>query len=268
MPDSMTQWPERALTRHPVVLAGAGPGDPDLLTLAAVKALQTAEVVLYDHLASDEVLAYANPAAELVCVGKRCGKHSMAQGEINRLIGFYGLRGFRVVRLKGGDPMTFGRAGEEIDYLESLGLTVTVIPGITAALGCAASAAVSLTRRGVARGVRFITAQTKAGDEETIDWRAVADPQTTLAVYMGRDRMGQVAELLMEGGLSPDTPAFIVENGTRPDERRFLTQLGQLSETAGQLGDGPALLFIGRAMAWAKTAVALTQMHEKSMTFS
>lgn len=268
MPDSMTPRPERHFTLYPVVLAGAGPGDPDLLTLAAVKALGAAEVVLYDHLASDEVLAYANPAAELVCVGKRCGKHSMPQDEINRLIGFYALRGYRVVRLKGGDPMTFGRAGEEIDYLESLGLTVKVIPGITAALGCAASAGVSLTRRGVARGVRFITAQTKAGDEDAIDWRALADPQTTLAVYMGRDRMGRVAELLMDGGLSPDTPAFIVENGTRPDERRFLTRLDRLSETAAKVGDGPALLFVGRAMAWAKETATAVQVHDSSITYA
>lgn len=252
MPDSMTRRPERHFTLHPVVLAGAGPGDPDLLTLAAVKALASAEAVLYDHLVSDEVLAFANPTAEMVCVGKRCGKHSMPQEEISRLIGFYALRGLRVVRLKGGDPMVFGRAGEEIDYLESLGLSVRVIPGITAALGCAAAAGVSLTRRGVARSVRFITAQTKVGDEDAVDWRALADPQTTLAVYMGRDRMARVAELLMGGGLVADTPAFIVENGARPDERRFLTRLDQLGETARQVGDGPALLFVGRAMAWAK----------------
>lgn len=252
MPDCATLRPERPFILHPVVLAGAGPGDPDLLTLATVKALAAAEVVLYDHLVGEGVLAYADPAAEMVCVGKRCGRHSMPQEDISRLIGFYALRGLRVVRLKGGDPMVFGRAGEEIDYLESLGLSVRVIPGITAALGCAASAGVSLTRRGVARGVRFITAQTKAGDENAVDWRALADPQTTLAVYMGRDRMARTAELLIDGGLAADTPAFIVENGCRPDERRFSTRLDQLGETASLLGDGPALLFVGRAMAWAK----------------
>ncbi|HRJ60580.1 MAG TPA: SAM-dependent methyltransferase, partial [Azospirillaceae bacterium] len=120
----------------------------------------------------------------------------------------------------------------------------------------------------VARGVRFITAQTKAGDEDAIDWRALADPQTTLAVYMGRDRMGRVAELLMEGGLSPDTPAFIVENGTRPDERRFLTRLDRLSEAVAQVGDGPALLFVGRAMAWAKETATVVQAHDLSITYA
>lgn len=253
MPDSMTRWPERRHQTAPgaVILAGAGPGDPDLLTMATVKALRAAEVVLYDHLVGDGVLEYANPDAQLVCVGKRCGKHSMPQEEISRLMGFYALQGRRVVRLKGGDPMMFGRAGEEIDYLTGLGLSVKVIPGITAALGCAASAQVSLTRRGVARGVRFITAQVRAGDEDNVDWSGLADPETTLAVYMGRDRMGRVAAALMRGGLAADTPAFIVENGTRPDEKRTLTRLDQLGAAAQGVGDGPALLFIGRAMAWA-----------------
>jgi uroporphyrin-III C-methyltransferase len=253
MPDSITPWPEARPAAGPVILAGAGPGDPDLVTMGTVKALAAAEVVLYDHLVSDEVLAYAtNPQVQMVCVGKRCGKHSMPQEEISRLIGFYALQGYRVVRLKGGDPMVFGRAGEEMDYLESLGLSVKVIPGVTAALGCAASAQVSLTRRGVARGVRFITAQVRAGDEDNVDWSKVADDETTLAVYMGRDRMGAVATLLMRGGLAADTPAFIVENGARRDEKRFLTDLAHLGETAKSVGDGPALLFVGRAMAWAK----------------
>lgn len=253
MPDSMTPWPERpAHTAGSVVLAGAGPGDPDLVTMATVKALREAEVVLYDHLVGEGVLDYANPAAQMVCVGKRCGKHSMPQEEINQLIAFYALQGLKVVRLKGGDPMMFGRAGEEIDHLESLGLNVRVIPGITAALGCAASAQVSLTRRGVARGVRFITAQVRAGDEDNVDWSGLADDETTLAVYMGRDRMGAVAKALTNGGLSGGTPALIIENGTRSDETRTLTRLDELGEAAKAVGSGPALLFIGRAMAWAK----------------
>lgn len=234
-----------------VFLVGAGPGDPELLTVAAVRALGRADVVLYDDLVGAGILDLARPGARLVHVGKRAGHHSHRQEEINALLAGHALAGRQVVRLKGGDPMLFGRAGEEIDHLRAAGVPVRVIPGVTAALGCAASAGLSLTRRGVARRVTFVTAHTRAGDEDAIDWHRLADPEATLVVYMGRDRLGHIAAALMEGGLPGDTPVLLVENGTRPDERRIAATLASLGRAAAGIGGGPALLMVGRATAGA-----------------
>lgn len=231
-----------------VTLVGAGPGDPELLTVAAVRAIQKADVILYDHLVGDGILDLARREAEHVCVGKRSGCHSMPQEEISRLMARHARAGRGVVRLKGGDPMLFGRAGEELDHLRAAGIPTRVIPGVTAALGCAASAGVSLTRRGVSRAVHFVTAHRRAGDEGAIDWRRFADPDGTLAVYMGRDQLASIAAALIAAGLPPGTPALVVENGTRPDERRHATNLAGLSMAAGAVGAGPALLLVGRAV--------------------
>lgn len=231
-----------------VHLVGAGPGDPDLLTVAAVRALGAADVVLYDDLVGPGILDLARPAAARVYVGKRAGRHSHGQEAINQLLIAYARSGRTVVRLKGGDPMLFGRAGEEIDELQAAGIPVRVVPGVTAALGCAAGAGISLTRRGVARRVTFVTAHHRAGDGGGVDWSRLADPEATLAVYMGRDQLARIAEGLMAGGLAPDTPALIVENGTRPDERRIPATLRSLGRAAAMVGGGPALLFVGRAI--------------------
>lgn len=232
-----------------VALVGAGPGDPDLLTVAAVKALAAADVVLYDHLVGPGVLELAAAGARLVCVGKRSGMHSIAQEGIGALMVAHALAGRNVVRLKGGDPMLFGRAAEELDALEAAGIPVRVIPGITAALGCAAAAGIPLTRRGVARSVHFVTAHCREGEEDAIDWHRHANPQATLAIYMGRDRFGRIAASLMEGGLPSDTPVLVIENGTRADERRTAATLATLAEAAAGVGGGPALLLVGRAVA-------------------
>lgn len=231
-----------------VTLVGAGPGDPDLLTVAAVKALAAADVVLYDHLVGDGILDLAPPQAERICVGKRSGRHSLPQEEINPLIAAQALRGRRVVRLKGGDPMIFGRAGEEIDHLDALGIPVRVIPGITAALGCAASTGLSLTKRGVSRAVTFVTAHGRDGERFELDWARLADPNGTLAIYMGREQARAVGQGLTGAGLSPDTPVLAVENGCRPDERRFRTTLGVLAADGVAAGKGPTLLLIGEAL--------------------
>ena len=231
-----------------VALVGAGPGDPDLLTVAAVKALAAAEVVLYDALVGDGILDLAHPKAERICVGKRSGRHSLPQGEINALIAFHARRGKRVVRLKGGDPMVFGRAGEEIEHLDSLGIPVRVIPGITAALGCAASTGLSLTRRGVSRAVTFVTAHGRDGERFEPDWARLADPQGTLAIYMGREQACAVGQGLTGAGLPATTPVLAVENGCRPDERRCWTTLGEMAEQGVATGKGPTLLLVGEAL--------------------
>lgn len=234
--------------RPHVTLVGAGPGDPDLLTIAAAKAIAQADVILYDHLVGAGILDLAMPGAELVCVGKRSGRHSHGQDEINALIEAHARTGRRVVRLKGGDPMIFGRAGEEIEHLEAAGVTVSVIPGITAALGCASSAGISLTKRGVSRAVTFVTAHGRAGDATEPDWGRLADPKGTLAIYMGREQARRVGRGLMEGGLAPDTPVLAVENGCRPDERHHWTTLGTMAEHGVPAGDGPTLLMVGHAL--------------------
>lgn len=252
MPDSLHWFEAPGMkverSRGTVTLVGAGPGDPDLLTVAAVKALAAAEVVLYDALVGDAILDLANPAAELVSVGKRSGRHSLPQEEINDLIAAYALAGRRVVRLKGGDPMVFGRAGEEIDRLDALGIPVKVIPGITAALGCAASAGLSLTRRGVSRAVTFVTAHGRDGERFEPDWARLADPQGTLAIYMGREQARGVARGLTGAGLSPSTPVLAVESGCRPDERHHWTTLGEMAAQGIAAGTGPTLLLIGEAL--------------------
>lgn len=231
-----------------VALVGAGPGDPDLLTVAAVRALAAADVVLYDHLVGPGILDLARPGAELVCVGKRSGRHSLPQEEINALIARHAMAGKRVVRLKGGDPTIFGRAGEEIEHLEEAGIPVTVIPGVTAALGCAASAGLSLTRRGVSRAVTFVTAHGREGDRSEPDWGRLADPMGTLAIYMGRDQAQRVGGRLTEAGLPAETPVLAVENGCRPDERRHWTTLGAMADRGVPPGDGPTLLLVGEAL--------------------
>ncbi|MGY0792372.1 uroporphyrinogen-III C-methyltransferase [Azospirillum argentinense] len=231
-----------------VTLVGAGPGDPDLLTVAAARAISQAEVILYDHLVGAGILALAPPGAELICVGKRSGQHSHSQEAINDLIAAQARSGRRTVRLKGGDPMIFGRAGEEIEHLERVGISVSVIPGITAALGCASSAGLSLTKRGVSRAVTFVTAHAREGDATEPDWARLADPKGTLAVYMGREAARRVGRGLTEGGLSPDTPVLAVENGCRPDERHHRTTLGAMAERGVAAGDGPTLLLIGWAL--------------------
>lgn len=237
----------------PVLLVGAGPGDPDLLTMAAVKALMRAEVVLYDALVSPEILALAPRDAERVCVGKRSGNHSMAQAAINDLLLAKARTGRRVVRLKGGDPLLFGRGGEEMLHLQAHGIPVTVIPGITAALGCAASVGVPLTHRGLANGVTLHTAHGRDGG---LPLGAADLAEHTQVVYMGRDRIGAVVAAMMARGLPPDTPALVIENGTLPQERRCLATLADIAErAAAELGNGPALILVGRTVGLASGTV-------------
>lgn len=233
-----------------VWLVGAGPGDPDLLTRKAERLLQAASVVFHDALVGPDVLALIPAGARLVSVGKRSGRHSKDQQAIDTLIVEAALAGERVVRLKGGDPAIFARATEEIDACRAAGVPVRICPGITAASAAAADLGLSLTLRGQARRLTYVTAHTRKGQTVALDWKALADPQATLAVYMGKAAAGEVSAGLIAAGLSPATPVALVENASLPGSSPFLTRLDLLplaSRTA--LGDGPALILIGEALA-------------------
>jgi len=234
-----------------VTLVGAGPGDAELLTLKAMRALQAADVILFDDLVSDDVLELARREARRMMVGKRGGRPSCKQEEINALMIKLARQGKRVVRLKAGDPMVFGRAGEEIAALEAVGIPVTVVPGITAALAAASSLGVSLTHRDAAHSVRFVTGHSRNGGlPADLDWRGLADAETSLMVYMGGRTGGDFAARLVGQGLSPATPVVVVSAVSRSDERRWSGQLDQLGAALIEIGvDQPVLVGIGRVFA-------------------
>ncbi|MFM5930530.1 MAG: uroporphyrinogen-III C-methyltransferase [Novosphingobium sp.] len=242
-----------------VWLVGAGPGDPELLTRKAERLIGMASVVFYDALVGPDVLALACPGAQLVHVGKRSGRHSKNQGEIDQLIVAAALAGERVVRLKGGDPSIFGRANEEIEACQAHGIALRICPGITSASAAAASIGTSLTSRGLSRKLVFLTAHARAGETLELDWQALADPEATLAVYMGKAAAGSIARNLIAAGLAPQTPVVMVESASLPQERQFRTRLDLLPIAAKTaLGDGPALLLIGAAFAQAREPMAAT----------
>lgn len=238
-----------------VWLVGAGPGDPDLLTRKAEKLIIAADIVFHDALVGPGVLALIPAGTRRVSVGKRSGRHSKDQGSINDLLLAAARDGLRVVRLKGGDPAVFGRATEEIEHLAAHGIRVRICPGITAASAAAASAGLSLTLRGMARKLVLVTAHARAGETLDLDWAGLADPEATLAIYMGKAACGHVAAQLIAAGLPRDTPAMVVENASLPDERIVRTRLDLLElVTAAKLREGPAILLIGAAVG--KPAIA------------
>ena len=255
-----------AARRHmaPVGIAhivGAGPGDPDLLTLRAAQLLQEADAILHDDLVPPAVLARARRDAELVPVGKRKGRASWAQADINAELVRRVRAGQTVVRLKAGDPFVFGRGGEEIEALREAGLPVAVVPGITAALGCAASAGIPLTHRRLASAVTFVSGHSAAENQGTsreAQWPALAAQGHTLAIYMGASEAASVRDRLLGSGADPNTPVAIVENGTRPDERVSLGRLADLARLAvphDSRGDaGPSLIIVGDVAALAAGA--------------
>lgn len=234
-----------------VTLVGAGPGAGDLLTLRAVRAMQAADVILFDDLISDDILDLARREAKRMLVGKRGHRASCRQDDINALMISLAKKGKRVVRLKSGDPMIFGRAGEEIAALEAEGISVQTVPGVTAALAAASSLGVSLTHRACAQGVTFVTAHSKKGALPDLDWQAYADPSRTLMVYMGGRTAGVLAAKLMDAGLEPSTPAVVMESLSRPDERSAPTTLSALSAMT-ITAEGPVLLGIGHVFAAAQ----------------
>jgi uroporphyrin-III C-methyltransferase len=232
-----------------VYLVGAGPGDPELLTLKAARILAEANVVLYDALVSREVLAMASRNAQLIDVGKRAGKKLLTQEEINSLLVSYAEKINIVVRLKGGDPLLFGRAGEEIDALRAAQIDFEIVPGITAAIGAAAGAKISLTDRRVASQVLFTTFS-RGETGGWLNWAAVT-PETTIAIYMPGTHYGEVAERLVENGLSPETACVVVSQATRAEQQVRWTSIAALSNEE-QL-PAPAILLVGRV---AKQSVA------------
>lgn len=241
----MTDFPSGS-----VWLVGAGPGDPELLTRKAERLIRAASVIFHDALVSADVLTIAATGARLVHVGKRSGRHSKDQATIDRLIVEAALAGERVVRLKGGDPSIFGRATEELTACREAGVAVRICPGVTAASAAAAGIGASLTLRGLARKLTFVTAHARAGEELALDWDRLADPQATLAVYMGKAAAREVAARLTAAGLPGSTPVAIVENASLPGETAILTRLDLLGLTAdAALGEGPALILIGEAVA-------------------
>jgi len=225
-----------------VYLVGAGPGDPELLTLKAARILADADVLLYDALVSKEVLALVSRSAQLIDVGKRAGKKLLTQEEINGLLVNYATKNRIVVRLKGGDPLLFGRAGEEIEALRKAQADFEIVPGITAAIGAAAGAKISLTDRRLASQVLFTTFS-RGDTGNWLNWAAVT-PETTIAIYMPGTHYGEVADRLVENGLSPETPCAVVSQATRAEQTVRWTNIAALGSEA--LLPAPSILLVGR----------------------
>ena len=234
-----------------VYLVGSGPGDPDLLTLKAYKLLQRAEVVLHDSLVSEDILSLINSRALLVNVGKRASHHSKHQDEINELLVDYGSSNRCVVRLKGGDPFVYGRGGEELQALATANIAFEVVPGITAASGCASYAGIPLTHRDYSQTVTFITAQCR-NSEDNLNWPSIARQNQTLVVYMGLLKNEVLAEKLIKYGRSPDTAVAVIENGTTNSQRVIIGTLTTLSDLVKKhYVKSPALIIIGEVVSLA-----------------
>jgi uroporphyrin-III C-methyltransferase/precorrin-2 dehydrogenase/sirohydrochlorin ferrochelatase len=231
-----------------VTLVGAGPGDPDLLTIKALRALQDADIIFYDDLVSPEVLDRARRDAARVSVGRRVGKPGIGQDAINRLLIEAAHKGQRAVRLKGGDSFVFGRGGEEIAALRQAGVPYAVIPGVTAALGAAAESEVPLTFRGEALRITFLTAH-KVRDAEVVDWSALTDEKMTVVIYMGMTAAFSIRAGLLAAGRSPQTPVGVFARATRPDAKAVVGILDDLPALAAQVDQGPAILVIGHVVA-------------------
>ncbi|KIP65538.1 uroporphyrinogen-III C-methyltransferase [Vibrio jasicida] len=234
-----------------VSLVGAGPGDPDLLTVKGLKAIQAAEVVVYDRLVSKDILELAHASAEMIYVGKKLDFHCVPQDQINQILVQKAQEGKRVVRLKGGDSFIFGRGGEELEELAEFGIKYEVVPGITAAAGATAYAGIPLTHRDHAQSVQFITGHVQKDGRE-IEWRSLAQSNNTLVFYMGLKQSGHIMDKLITHGLDPEMSCAIIENGTRPEQRVFQGKLNELSSMA-EHAVSPALIVVG----------SVTQLHNK-----
>ena len=233
-----------------MTLVGAGPGDPELLTLRAVRALQSADVILFDNLVSPGVLDFARREAKKMLVGKTGHGPSCRQDDINTLMVRLAHSGKHVVRLKGGDPMIFGRAGEEIAACRAAAIPVEVVPGITAAQGAAARLGVSLTHRDAARRIQYVTGHDRRGDLPDMNWSSLADADVTTVVYMPARTLEKLAGKAIAAGLDPATPAVAVARATRPDEEIIAGTIADLAaRVAARTPRGPILVMIGRALA-------------------
>jgi uroporphyrin-III C-methyltransferase/precorrin-2 dehydrogenase/sirohydrochlorin ferrochelatase len=231
-----------------VWLVGAGPGDPELLTLRAARLLREAEVVVYDHLVSEAVLGLVSPSAERIYAGKRQGCHALSQEEINELLVALARRGKRVLRLKGGDPFIFGRGGEECEFLAAHGVPFEVVPGVSAASGAACSAGIPLTHRDCARAVVFATGHRKDGSSE-LDWQMLVRPNQTVVIYMGLTRLAEICRELIAHGARPGLPAAVIERATTARERVVSGTLADLPALAARAGiKPPGLIVVGEVI--------------------
>ena len=248
-----------------VTLVGAGPGDAELLTLKALRSLRNADVILYDDLVAPAILDYARREARTMLVGKTGHGPSCRQDDINALMVQLARSGKQVVRLKSGDPLVFGRAGEEIEACRAAGIPVTVVPGVSAAQGAAATLGVSLTHRDAARRLQFVTGHDRRGQlPDDINWGALADPSVTTVVYMPKRTLRALLERAVAEGLAPDTPALVVFNATRPNQasvRGTATDLADRIEASG--AEGPAILMVGEALSEARAAALAAEAVEK-----
>ena len=232
-----------------VHLVGAGPGDPELLTVKALRLIQAAHVVVYDRLVGQGILDLIPAGITKICVGKESGHHLLPQDEINQLLVRLALPSRRVVRLKGGDPFIFGRGGEEMHHLMRHGIPVEVVPGITAAAGCAAAAGLPLTHRGMAQSLRLVTGHLRDDAELDLDWAKLADPACTLVVYMGVGSAGRMADGLMGAGLSGQTPVAVIERGTTGAQRNLYGTLERVdADILRWQVQPPALIIIGKVV--------------------
>lgn len=248
-----------------VSLVGAGPGDAELLTVKAVRLLNSADVVVYDRLVSAAILELIPPGVSRISVAKSPGKHCVPQHQINDIIVSLARAGRRIVRLKGGDPYMFGRGGEEVLALRRHNIDFEVVPGITAASGCSAYTGIPLTHRGMSRSVRFITGHFSNDEPLDIDWHKVADPDCTLVIYMGLANLEPICQSLIEAGLSASTPAAAIENGTTDRQQRVLSTLGQLRATINSTGlKAPVMIIIGEVVSLAEELDWFQQTLEQS----
>lgn len=236
-------------TRGEVFLVGAGPGDPDLLTLRAARVLSEADVIVYDRLVSKEIMALCPRHAELVYVGKKRSQHVMQQEQINQTLVNHASAGKCVVRLKGGDPFIFGRGGEELETLAENGIAFQVVPGVTAASGCSSYAGIPLTHRKHAQSCVFVTGHVKDGSMD-LPWTQLAQANQTIACYMGLKSLPIMSTKLIEHGMDPDTPAALIENGTTADQQVIVTSVAKLAEAHKQVSVGaPMMLIVGQVVA-------------------
>ncbi len=231
------------------MLVGAGPGDPDLLTLKAARVIAEADVVVYDLLVSKPILEMIPERAERIFAGKRARNHHMPQIDINDLLVRLARQSKKVVRLKGGDPFVFGRGGEEALYLARHAVPFEIVPGITSSAGCASYAGIPLTHRGLSHGVRFVTGHMEAGSKLDLNWQSLADPDTTLVIYMGLTNIKQISEELIAAGLPADTPAAALNMGTRPEQKTLKSVLHKLpQEIMDARLSGATLIIVGRVV--------------------
>ncbi len=232
-----------------VYVVGAGPGDPELLTLKALQLMQQADVVVYDFLVSDEIMELVRRDADLICVGKRLGDHSVVQDDTNQMLVDLAKQGKKVCRIKGGDPFIYGRGGEEVQVLAANNVNYQIVPGITAAAGCSAYAGIPLTHRDHAQAIQFVTGHCKKDGQE-LDWQSLAKPNQTLAIYMGVIKSPHIQSELLKHGRKANTPVAIIENGTRKNQRVVTGQLGELADLIQRNSIiSPALLIIGEVAA-------------------